>query len=88
MLDNPPKGCESVAALASWSQNYDHTASPWLVFLDLIGYTAEHFGESLGKQGLELDYLTIENFAGALVEYSNRPLEVEQWILDLECANV
>lgn len=43
VLQNPPEYAQGVAALASWSRNYDHP-SPYTLFCDLIGFNGEEFG--------------------------------------------
>lgn len=44
VLENPPEYAKGVAALASWSENYDHP-TPYTLFCDLIGFSWEEFGE-------------------------------------------
>ena len=43
-LENPPVYAQGVAALASWSGNYDYPA-PYTLFCDLIGFNGEEYGE-------------------------------------------
>ncbi len=48
MLEEPaPQGCEGVQDLYSWSLNYDAGKGPFPLFLDLIGWSADNFGETL-----------------------------------------
>lgn len=78
---------DGVVTLYEWSQNFEWP-TPWALFLDLIGYSVENFGESIyniKEQGssqlgcVELDYL-----ADALKEYAVKPLAVEELIDTLE----
>ena len=43
-LENPPVYAQGVAALASWSGNYDYP-TPYTLFCDLIGFNGEEYGE-------------------------------------------
>ena len=56
--------------LFSWSHNYNFP-SPFSVFLDLVGYSEEEFGEPL-VPGLppSLGYLELHLLGAALSEYS------------------
>jgi hypothetical protein len=74
---------EHTAGLISWSMNYDlKTGTPYHIFLDLIGYSANEYGLSLFDYNnvhrvlgfMELDYL-----GDALKEYADNP----QAVLDL-----
>jgi hypothetical protein len=44
VIENAPAWAEGVAALASWSGNYDYP-TPYALFLDLIGFSGEEFHE-------------------------------------------
>ncbi len=83
MLDNPPKGCENVAALCSWAANYDYESSPFLKLLDLIGYSEEEFGQPMANKNFTLDYFSADSFAGSLHEWATRPGEVYEFISKL-----
>jgi hypothetical protein len=78
LTDNPPTYAEKTAALAHWSTNYStRTGTPFMVFLDLIGFSFEQFGESQVSEPHEvLGYLEISYLADALHEYANRPQDV------------
>lgn len=68
-------------ALYSWGLNCDRDGNPFLVFLDLIGWSQENYGELMhngNKTGfgfIELGYL-----ADALAEYVNDPQRVGEWV--------
>lgn len=44
LIDSAPDWAKGVAALASWSGNYDQP-TPYTLFCDLIGFNGEEFGE-------------------------------------------
>lgn len=83
LIETPADNVCEVTNLIHWSMNYDgRQGTPYHLFLDLIGYSDEHFGENLYKGNprnvlgfMELDYL-----GDALKEYANNPQAVEDWI--------
>lgn len=83
LIENPPANVCEVTNLVHWSMNYDgRQGTPYHLFLDLIGYSHEEFGDSLYKGNprnvlgfMELDYL-----GDALKEYATNPQEVEDWV--------
>jgi hypothetical protein len=85
-LDEETKNTEEVRALVNWSLNYDiKTGTPYQVFLDLIGYSDEHFGESIVKNPSKvLGYREIDELGDALKEYANNPEDVLKWIEKLD----
>lgn len=85
-LDMSPEWAQPVAELISWSTNFDYPNSPYLVFLDLIGFSEENYGESFIKEDISksLGYLELAMLADALKVYANRPLDVEEFILKLD----
>lgn len=95
LADNPGNDYESVREYAGdrmaaimdlydWSKNHDHP-SPWIFFLDLVGYSQDNFGETLyeGKriygQHIDLDYL-----ADALKCWAVRPNDARDLIAKIE----
>ena len=84
LIEEAPSYCTGVADLANWSTNYDHHGgTPFLAFLDLIGYTEEAFGCKLNPSSFVLDYASAESFAAAINEWSVRPPDVNQFIDEL-----
>jgi hypothetical protein len=82
LIDNAPGYAEGVSSLWSWSGNYDYP-SPASLFLDLIGYSDEHFGEALcdlTKMSPRLGYLELDLLADALKEYADRPGDVMEYV--------
>jgi hypothetical protein len=80
--------CPQVAALYSWSTNYDPGQGPSTLFLDLIGWSEEEFGapcfdhNKIGSFGyVELAYL-----ADALKAYADNPSWVRSYVDDLMVA--
>ncbi len=75
------------AGLISWSMNYDlKTGTPYHIFLDLIGYSADEYGSNLFNYTniqrvlgfMELDYL-----GDALKEYAENPESVLYFIQEI-----
>lgn len=82
LQESPPKGCTETAALLSWSVNYDHP-TPAALFLDIIGFSDEEFGEplfDLRQIPERFGYLEISYLADALKEYANSPLTVMEYV--------
>jgi hypothetical protein len=85
LLEAPLYELEGVSALWSLSSNYDYP-TPATVFLDLIGFSEEEYGEPLTtmKQAVEvLDWLAISYVADALQEFANRPNDVRVYVQNL-----
>lgn len=84
--DNAPSYAEETAHLFSWCEgNYDFPA-PSSLFLDLIGYSEEHFGENLTARKMpSLGYLEIDLLSKALREYAQRPADVLEFVETLFC---
>jgi hypothetical protein len=83
LIENPPANVAEVTNLIHWSMNYDlRTGTPYHLYLDLIGYSDEHYGESVyeGNPRKVLGFMEIDYLGGALKEYANNPQEVEAWI--------
>jgi hypothetical protein len=82
-LEKENTTASATQALFEWGLNCDADANPFWLFVDLIGWSEEHYGhkirESYALFGcVELDYL-----ADALREYANRPHDVSNWITEL-----
>lgn len=79
-LETAPDFAQHTANLWSWSSNYSHP-TPATLFLDLIGYSEDELGERLcGNKQPSLGYLELDLLGKALVEYSNRPSDVRDFI--------
>jgi hypothetical protein len=83
LLENPPANVSETNALIEWSMNYDiKTGTPYHLFLDLIGYSDENYGDTLykGNPRNVLGFMEIDYLGDALKEYATNPQEVEAWI--------
>jgi hypothetical protein len=83
LIETPAANVADVTELIHWSMNYDiKTGTPYHLFLDLIGYSFENFGERLyqGESSAVLGYLEMDKIGKALIEYSSNPQAVEDWI--------
>ena len=87
LLESPKPSQEHTAGLISWSMNYDlKTGTPYHIFLDLIGYSADEYGSNLFNYTniqrvlgfMELDYL-----GDALKEYAENPESVLYFIQEI-----
>lgn len=86
MLNDPVRNVDRVAKLISWSENYDYP-SPFTLFLDLIGWSEQEFGERQCKDKWPtLGYLEVSMLGEALQQYSENPDEVNFWLGDLLAA--
>jgi hypothetical protein len=76
-----------IGDLYRWSENFEHPG-PWVLFLDLIGYTVENYGETLynvKEHGTsQLGYLELDILADALKCYAVRPRDVEELVERLD----
>lgn len=80
-----PNGCAGVQDLYSWSLNYDAGRGPFVLFLDLIGYSEDEYGEKMFS-GLQMGYLELSKLATALEEYASRPYDVLGYVRTLMTA--
>lgn len=80
--ENAPKWGQATIALANWSRgNYDFDRSPYLLFLDLIGYSEEEYGTTfISEPSKVLGYLEMDYLADALKEYATRPNDITNLI--------
>lgn len=69
----------AVNDLYRWGLNYDTNQNPFNVFLDLIGYSEEQYGEKLAPKAV-LDYTAADYVGDALKIYAIRPYDVEFFI--------
>jgi hypothetical protein len=89
ILEQAPENLRNIAYLAQWSTNYDiRKGTPFLVFLDLIGYSHDNFGESQVKEPHKvLGYAEISYLADALEEYAVAPIQASDYIDELLSAD-
>jgi hypothetical protein len=83
--NSAPDYCEEISGLYSWSSNYPDM-KPFKKFLDLVGYSAEHYGVALANWSAPsegLGYLELSYLAEALEEWAKRPTDCEAWVSEL-----
>jgi hypothetical protein len=74
---------DAVQSLAHWSENCEHP-TPFALFLDLIGWSEETYGERLcSEQQPAIGYVEASKLAQALEAWSERPREVEAIVADI-----
>jgi hypothetical protein len=87
--EDAPSGCESVQDLYSWSLNYDAGKGPFTLFLDLIGYSVDEFGETIyDLKNASLGCVELDKIAQALTQYADRPNDVTDYVNALLVAEV
>jgi hypothetical protein len=87
MIQNAPASMEPIAHLFSWGENYTFKDSPVRVFLALIGYMEEEYGEKDLEAVPALGYLELDLIGRALVYYSSFPEDASKWVNDLMLAD-
>lgn len=81
LLESPPDGCDHVADLYDWSTNYDPGRGPITLYLDLIGWSQDEYGEPLYDLAtMSLGYVELSKLAAALTEYAHRPHDVRDYV--------
>lgn len=83
-LEKEPRWAKETKALFEWSLNCE--GEPFRKFLDLIGYSDENFGKSVGdwsEPSKNLGYLELSYLADALNEYADNPHEIFKYIDEL-----
>lgn len=88
-LDNAPEYAGHTAGLIYWATNfkYQDKGNPLPVFLELIGYHEEEFGETDVQHAHPLGHVELSYLANALSEYVKNPEGVYTWVrkvLELE----
>lgn len=79
--ENAPDGCADVQDLYSWSLNYDAGKGPMTLFLDLIGWSDNNYGETFyDLSDMSLGYLELDKLARALSAYALNPRSVERYV--------
>jgi hypothetical protein len=85
LTENPPKNTDKVAYLAEWSTNYDaRKGTPFMLFLDLIGFSEEYFGTTQTTIHSEITgFLEAGLIGEALVQFSDHPQDVVNYCQQL-----
>lgn len=82
-LELPNTHARQAQACYQWGLNCDRNSNPFLVFLDLIGWSMENYGGRLCVMPDQLGYMELSYLADALNEYALFPNEVSAWVTDL-----
>jgi hypothetical protein len=73
-----PDDCQTAAGIDTWSTNLDPGRGPFLLFLDLLGWSEEHVGVALyggSSTGTHLGHVELARLGEALIEFSRAPAE-------------
>lgn len=81
LMERIPTAYEPLVDLLSWSMNYERgsIADPWNWFLDLVGFSQEHYGERISPAFYRpsdfdgLGYVELWKLAEALTAWANDP---------------
>jgi hypothetical protein len=82
LIDEGPEYAKRTCDLYAWSINWEPGTGPFLLFLDLVGYSSSAFGEAVYPHERidALGYVELAKLGRALDEYAQAPHEVEQWV--------
>lgn len=88
--EDPYNPAKAAQALYEWGLNCLPNANPFLVYLDLIGWSKENYGADTVVRDLSyLGYMELDYLGDALKEYANDPRNVTDWINTLmQCEGV
>lgn len=82
-MNTQTAAAEAVEALAVWSENCEHP-TPFALFLDLIGWSEDTYGERLcGDRLPAIGYVEAGKLAAALEAWADRPREVMAAVADI-----
>ncbi|NDE72158.1 MAG: hypothetical protein EB054_05615 [Actinobacteria bacterium] len=71
LLEQGEERFPNIVGLYQWSLNYDAGKTPFTLFIDLIGYTQEQYGQTLYDLNKPLlGYLELDYLGDALKEYA------------------
>ena len=71
LLEKGEERFPHIVGLYQWSTNYEAGKTPFTLFIDLIGYTQEQYGEALyNLDKPQLGYLELDYLGDALKEYA------------------
>ena len=88
-LEHPaPQGCRAVRDLYAWSRHFEGGKKPFALFLDLIGWTEDEFGEGsiYDYQHRSLGDVERGKLGAALTEYVEAPDDVRVYVRHLVAA--
>jgi hypothetical protein len=84
VLESAPARLADIVALYQWGTNYDWEHNPWALFLDLIGYSVQNYGETIYNTHNTPGYMELDYIGDALKCYADRPLTAWEFIEQLE----
>ena len=70
-----------ITSLYEWSTNYEAGKTPFTLLIDLIGYTADNYGQNLYKFDTPLGYLELDYLADAMKEYATIGADAYDYIV-------
>ncbi len=83
MIEEAPAKFEPIANLFSWGENYTFKDSPVRVFLHLIGWAEDHFGDKDLEAVPVMGFLELAMLGDALVAYANFGDDAHEWVSQL-----
>lgn len=88
LLEDPP--AEGVRDLYRWSSNFEPGKGPFLLFLDLIGYSEDEYGTTMYGPivGANNGFVELGHLGDALVEYADSPTVVREYVERLMAAEL
>lgn len=75
---------EAIGQLYTWSTNYEPCCGPFTLFMDLIGYSHDEYGQNMYTGG-RLGYLEAAYLGDALIYYADNPRDAQAWAELLLC---
>jgi hypothetical protein len=88
VIENAPEWARPLADLVEWSLNYPaEMGTPYMAFLDTIGYSEETYGCKLNPEQFCLDYASADSFADSLKVWAIRPFDVYDFIQRIQYAD-
>ena len=73
-----------IAGLYQWSTNYEAGKTPFTLFIDLVGYTQEQYGEALyNLDKPQLGYLELDYLGDALKEYATIGQDAYDFVVNI-----
>lgn len=85
--DDDTAGCDDVVSLYHWSLNFDPGKGPFVLFLDLIGWSEDEFGGPVYQLSeTSLGAYELRELADALRQYVEKPEDVRRCVAALLAA--
>ena len=84
LLEQGESRFPEIVGLYQWSTNYEAGKTPFTLFIDLIGYSQEQFGESIyNLDKPSLGYLELDYLGDALKEYATIGSDAYDFVVSL-----